>query len=81
MTFAGAKLELDLDGDDLANLYPLTGIPIPPSPPYKLTGSLDVGGPYILFKNIQGTVGSKLTSKSTLRHRARQGRPTSSRRS
>jgi len=31
VAFMGADLRLDVAGEDMANLYPLTGIPIPPS--------------------------------------------------
>ncbi len=37
----GANVELTLAGQDLADIYPLLGIPGPPTPPYRITGKLD----------------------------------------
>jgi uncharacterized protein involved in outer membrane biogenesis len=56
--FAGARLELDLKGASLADLYPLTGIPFAATAPYHLTGSLDYAPPRFRFRNIVGRVGS-----------------------
>ena len=36
----GADVELTLSGHDLADIYPLLGIPGPPTPPYNITGKL-----------------------------------------
>ncbi|MFO1154272.1 MAG: AsmA family protein [Rhodospirillales bacterium] len=54
----GLDLNLDVSGDDLSNLYPITGIPIPPSPPYRLTGRLERKGNAFVFKNFAGLLGS-----------------------
>ncbi len=35
LKFGGADLRLDLEGDDLASLYPLTGIPLAPTAPLQ----------------------------------------------
>lgn len=53
----GADLKLELSGSDLALLYPLTGIPLPPTPAYRLTGQLDYADRKIKFKQFAGTVG------------------------
>jgi uncharacterized protein involved in outer membrane biogenesis len=37
---AGVDAQLDLRGDNLADLFYLTGIPLPPTPPYQLIGHL-----------------------------------------
>lgn len=58
LRFAGADLTLDLKGDDLSSLFPLTGIPLPPTPAYKLTGKLDYGDRQIRLSDFNGTVGS-----------------------
>ena len=55
--FGGAKLALTLRGDDLSALYPLTGIPLPPTPAYQLKGALDYGEKKIRFTDFSGTVG------------------------
>jgi hypothetical protein len=57
MHFRGAKIELDLAGKDLAELYPLIGIPLAPTPPYTLKGHLDYADKKIRFDNFAGTVG------------------------
>lgn len=58
LDFRGAKLELDIAGDSMSELYPLIGLPIPATPPYTLKGGLDFAGKIILFKSFAGTVGS-----------------------
>jgi AsmA family protein len=38
--FSGANVQLALAGPDLADIYPLLGIPGPPTPPYRIAGHL-----------------------------------------
>ena len=57
-TFGGADLKLELSGDDLSNLYPLTGLPLAPTPPYKLSGQLDYQNRKIGFRDFAGSVGN-----------------------
>ena len=54
----GADLKLDLVGKDMAALYPLTGIPIPPTPSYHVTGHLDYADGRIHFRDFVGDVGN-----------------------
>ena len=56
---SGANLQLELQGQDLADLYKLLHLPLAPSPPYSLRGHLDydAGGKRISFKNFTGRVG------------------------
>lgn len=58
LRFGGADLALELQGKDLSSLFPLTGIPLPPTPPYKLKGALDYAKKEIRFSDFKGTVGS-----------------------
>jgi uncharacterized protein involved in outer membrane biogenesis len=58
MAFAGADLKLHLSGTDMSLLYPLTGIPIPKTPSYDITGNLDYADKQIRFSNFKGRVGS-----------------------
>ncbi len=58
LKFGGAELKLELAGDDLSALYPLTGIPLAPTPPYHLGGQLDYEGHKVRFRNFAGGVGS-----------------------
>ncbi|HUN52243.1 MAG TPA: AsmA family protein [Candidatus Sulfotelmatobacter sp.] len=57
MKFAGANLQLELGGNNLADLYPLTGIPLAPTPPFHLVGHLDYTNRQIRFRHFAGTVG------------------------
>lgn len=53
----GANLAMDLKGQDLAQLYPILGIPLAETPPYTLRGHLDYGGNHIKLSHFAGTVG------------------------
>jgi uncharacterized protein involved in outer membrane biogenesis len=56
--FAGAHLRLAFAGQDMANLYQLTGVPIPATPPFSITGHLDYSRDAFRFENFAGRVGS-----------------------
>ena len=58
LTFGGARLKLTFAGQDMSNLFPLTGIPIPQTPPYNITGNLNYAKQTIRFDNFYGRVGS-----------------------
>ncbi len=53
----GANLKLQLAGQDMSQLTPLTGIPIAKTPPYRLTGQLDFLGGQVHFREFAGRVG------------------------
>ena len=53
----GANLELDIAGQDLAHLYPILGLPLAETPPFRLRGHLDYGGNHIKLSNFSGVVG------------------------
>jgi uncharacterized protein involved in outer membrane biogenesis len=57
LELGGADLDLHLRGDDLAALYPLTGVPLPPSAAYTLKGKLDYSGERVRFTDFAGVVG------------------------
>lgn len=59
LKFAGADLKLQFAGPDMALLYPLTGIPIPQTPPFNIAGNLDYDHVHktIKFEHFTGTVG------------------------
>jgi uncharacterized protein involved in outer membrane biogenesis len=57
MKFGGAQLELQLNGDSLADLYALTGVPLPPTASYQLQGRLDYEKGSIRFHDFNGSVG------------------------
>jgi len=56
--FGGAKLTLAFSGQDMADLYQLTGVPIPSTPPYSLTGKLDYHANAFRLSDISGRLGS-----------------------
>ncbi len=58
LNFAGARLKLSFSGPDMSQLYPLTGIPIPQTPPFSIAGNLDYAPPRIRFTNFEGRVGA-----------------------
>ena len=58
MSFGGAELKLTLAGQDMSNLFPLTNIPLPATPPYDITGNLDYTKDTIRFDDFHGRVGS-----------------------
>ena len=54
----GENIDFTLEGGDLAQLYPILGVPIPPTPPYKLKASLNHTGDVWTLKQLKGVVGS-----------------------
>jgi hypothetical protein len=54
----GEELDFRLEGSDLALLYPIVGLPIPPTPAYKLAGFLSHVGNLWTFTRFKGTVGA-----------------------
>lgn len=58
LTFGGAKVKLLFAGPDMSLLYPLTGVPIPQTPAYKVAGNLDYSRERIAFREFTGQVGS-----------------------
>ncbi len=58
LVLAGAQLRLSLAGPSLSGLRPLTGIALPETPAYQLTGALDFADHRVRFQNIAGRVGS-----------------------
>jgi len=58
LAFAGADLKLDLSGPDMSLLLPLTGVAIPKTPPYQVTGALDYTSGLVKFTGMNGKVGS-----------------------
>ncbi len=55
---SGANLDLTLAGSDMALLFPLTGLPLPKTPPYELAGKLDFADGQVKLSAIAGRVGS-----------------------
>ena len=53
----GEDVTLDIQGDDMANLYPLIRLVFPRTPPYHLKGRLKHDGDVWSFANFSGRVG------------------------
>ena len=64
LNFKGQQLNFTLAGNDLASLFPVIGVPLPPTPPYRLAGFLDHIGNVWTFSNFKGTVGESDISGS-----------------
>lgn len=79
LAFAGTNLKLRVEGQNLADLLPLTGVATPPSPPYVITGDLAYADRHIRFETIAGKVGksdiegSILVDPGTARPQIRAG--------
>ncbi|GBR68411.1 AsmA family protein [Gluconobacter kanchanaburiensis] len=58
MHFQGTNLALHFAGPDMSLLYPLTGVPIPQTPPYSVTGNLAYSNRAIRFQKFEGHMGS-----------------------
>jgi AsmA family protein len=52
-----ADIDLTLKGPDLSEVFPLLGVPAPPTPPYNLKGHLLREGEKWQFSKIQGRIG------------------------
>jgi uncharacterized protein involved in outer membrane biogenesis len=57
MAMKGEDVALDVQGDDLANLYSLIRLVFPSTPPYQLKGHLKQDGEVWSFANFSGRVG------------------------
>jgi uncharacterized protein involved in outer membrane biogenesis len=55
--FKGTDVKLDLAGADMGQLFPLTGVPIPQTPPYEIKGDLNYAAGRIRFEHFAGRVG------------------------
>lgn len=55
--FKGERLNFSIEGGDLAALFPIIGVPLPPTPAYRFAGFLDHTGGLWRFHRFQGTMG------------------------
>jgi uncharacterized protein involved in outer membrane biogenesis len=58
LRLGGENVSFELAGADLAQLLPIIGVPLPPTPAYKLSGHLNHKGAVWTFRRFSGTVGS-----------------------
>ncbi|WP_326535264.1 AsmA family protein [Pseudorhodoferax sp.] len=54
---SGIDVRLNIAGSTLANLYPFLLLPLPASPPYRLSGHLKLEGNRYSMQEIQGRIG------------------------
>jgi uncharacterized protein involved in outer membrane biogenesis len=57
LAMKGEDVTLDIQGDDMANLFPLIRLVFPSTPPYRLKGHLKHEGEIWSFSNFSGRVG------------------------
>jgi len=57
LAMKGEDVTLDVQGEDMANLFPLIRLVFPSTPPYKLKGHLKHEGQVWSFSNFSGRVG------------------------
>jgi AsmA family protein len=53
----GEQLNFSIEGRDLAALFPIIGVPLPPTPAYRFAGFLDHTGNVWRFHRFKGTMG------------------------
>ena len=75
LNFAGANLTLKLSGPDMAQLTPLTGIPIPQTPPFSINGKLDYDAQRVRFTDFHGRLGDSDLNGDIAVEPARHPRP------
>lgn len=51
------ELQAEMSGQDLADLFPMLGWPVPETPPYELRGWLGRKGPLFHYRDFEGMVG------------------------
>jgi len=74
LNFAGARLKLTFSGPDMEQLFPLTNVPFPHTPPFSIAGDLDYAKPTFHFHNFTGRVGSSDLS-GDIDEKAEGGKP------
>lgn len=51
------ELQAEISGQDLADLFPLLGWPLPETPPYELRGRLARNGELVRYRDLEGMIG------------------------
>jgi AsmA family protein len=74
LAMKGEDVTLDIQGDDMANLFPLIRLVFPSTPPYRLKGHLKHEGEVWSFSNFSGRVGGSDLS-GTIRVDTKPKRP------
>ena len=72
----GVDAEVQIQGQNLANLYYLTSIALPLTPPYQLSAHIHRDGNHFNFENIAGKIGSSdMHGRGTLDLASKDARP------
>jgi uncharacterized protein involved in outer membrane biogenesis len=58
LQFEGLNLQFELSGDNLADLFPLIGVPLPATAPYSISGQLAQSGAVWDLQQFSGKVGN-----------------------
>jgi len=74
LNFSGARLKLTFSGPDMEQLFPLTNVPFPHTPPFSIAGELDYAQRTFHFHNFTGRVGSSDLS-GDIDEKAEGGKP------
>jgi AsmA family protein len=74
LAMKGEDVTLDIQGDDMTNLFPLIRLVFPSTPPYRLKGHLKHEGEVWSFSNFSGQVGASDLS-GTIRVDTERKRP------
>ena len=72
---SGAHLRLSFSGQDMANLYQLTDVPVPATPPFSVTGNVDYSKSAFRLEHFYGHMGSS-DLEGTLTEAMTSPRPT-----
>src|SRR5262249_7101132 len=54
---AGIDMKLDVKSDSMSHIFPFTAIPLPPTPPFEISGDLKKEGDTWAFQKFKGAVG------------------------
>lgn len=74
MNFAGLDLEVEVRGNDAADLFPIAGIPAPNTPPYRVKGRLSFDQRKWIYRDFTGTIGDSDVA-GTMTYETRNDRP------
>ena len=57
LELSGLDLSLSISGENMADAFPITGIPVPPTPPYRLSGDVTRDGDLWRVSRLDGRLG------------------------
>ena len=75
VNFAGARVRASFSGPDMSLLFPITGIPLPHTPPFAISGNVDFAKPRFRLTDLEGRVGSSDLEGSITEDPQASGKP------